>query len=306
MKLSVTYLITILKCGYPPSLEDDLQTLEYLNKLGFHYLEMEGLGREHGQRLKRNLSSYRKALSDNGVHIHNFCVVDPDLVSLDREKRAAAFDYFKEMAEIGCELGAETLHLASYAPPVEYLGRAPYQLDGGDYEFGVNTKIRIPDGFHWQEVWNTVVESTRMCAEYAKSLGRTIIMEPRVGEVICSVDSMIRLIQDVNCDAFKANFDTGHFCAQREDVCLALMKLEGQYANIHIADNNPQNVEHLPLGTGIIDWEEFFRILTLQGYSGYLGIDLGAKDDKQLEEWLLSSRDYAAEIAMKAGAELTW
>ena len=55
MKLGVTYLITILKCGYPPKPEDDLKTLEYLNKLGFHYLEMEGLGREHGERLKHNL-----------------------------------------------------------------------------------------------------------------------------------------------------------------------------------------------------------------------------------------------------------
>ena len=41
-------------------------------------------------------------------------------------------------------------------------------------------------------------------------------MEPRVGEVICSVDSMIRLLDDVNSDYFKANFDTGHFSAQRE------------------------------------------------------------------------------------------
>ena len=88
MKLSVTYLVTILKYGYPPKMADDIKSLEYLNRLGFHYLEMEGLGREHATNLKNNLSTYKKALADNGIHIHNFCSVDPDMVSLDPHKRA--------------------------------------------------------------------------------------------------------------------------------------------------------------------------------------------------------------------------
>lgn len=145
-----------------------------------------------------------------------------------------------------------------------------------------------------------------MCAEYAKSLGKVVIMEPRVGEIICSVDSMIRLLDDVGCDALKANLDTGHFSAQRENVCLALKKLEGRYANIHIADNDPRDSEHLPLGEGTIDWEEFFRILVQQHYDGYLGVDLGAKDDDQLERWLIKSRDYAVKAADTAGVELQW
>lgn len=306
MKLSVTYLVTILKYGYPPKSEDDIRSLEYLNRLGFHYLEMEGLGKEHSENLKKNLNTYRQALKDNGIQVHNFCCVDPELVSVDPKKRQAAYDQFKEMAEIGCELGAETLHLASFAPPVEYLGRAPYQLDGGDYEFGTSTRIRIPDVFCWQRVWDAVVESSRMCAEYAGTLGKTVIMEPRVGEVVCSVDSMLRLLDDVGCDSLKANLDTGHFSAQRENVCLALKKLEGRFANIHLADNDPKDSEHLPLGAGTVDWEEFFRILVKQGYDGYLGLDLGAKDDRQLEQWLLQSRDYAAAAVKAAGADLIW
>lgn len=306
MKLSVTYLVTILKYGYPPKPEDDIKSLEYLNRLGFHYLEMEGLGRQHAENLKKNLKTYKQALADNGIHVHNFCCVDPDLVSSDPAKRQVAYDYFKEMSDVGCELGAETLHLASFAPPVEYLGRAPYQLDGGEYEFGSKSLIRIPDGFSWQQVWDNVVESSRFCAEHAKSLGKVVIMEPRVGEVICSVDSMIRLLDDVGCDALQANLDTGHFSAQRENVCLALKKLEGRFANIHVADNDPVNSDHIPLGTGTIDWEEFFRILVQQNYQGYLGLDLGAKDDRQLEQWLIQSRDYAVNVAKNAGVDLIW
>lgn len=306
MKLGVTYLVTILKYGYPPKAEDDFKSLAYLQKLGFHYLEMEGLGRAHAENLRKHVKDYQRALSDNGIHIHNFCIVDPELVSLDEGKRLAAYDHFRRMAEIGSELGAETFHLASYAPPVEYIGRAPYQLDGGEYAFGSAARLRIPDGFCWQRVWDALVESTRFCAEYGKSMGRVVLMEPRVGEIICSVDSMIRLLDDVGCDALKANFDVGHFSAQREDVCLALMKLAGRYGNIHIADNDPRDAEHLPLGTGTVDWEEFFRLLVEQGYDGYLGLDLGAKDERQMEQWLLQSRDFAASAARAAGARLSW
>ncbi len=306
MKLSVTYLVTILRYGYPPKARDDFKSLEYLNRLGFRYLEMEGLGTEHAANLKRNLADYKKALADNNIHIHNFCAVNPDLVSLDKAKRMKAYDYFMEMADIGCELGAETLHLASYAPPVTYLGRAPYQLDGGDYDFGVKAGIRIPDDFDWERVWDTVVESAGFCAEYGRKLGRVVIMEPRVGEVICSVDSMLRLLDAVGSEYLKANMDTGHFSAQREDCCLALAKLKGRFANIHIADNFPVNCDHLPIGEGSIDWNEFFRILKLQGYNGYLGLDFGAKDSDELERRLLKSRDYCAQIAENNGISLEW
>ena len=101
------------------------------------------------------------------------------------------------------------------------------------------------------------------------------MMEPRIGETICSVDSLLRLIEHVGRDNFKANFDTGHFCAQRENVVLALAKLQGHFANIHVSDNDPRNTNHLPIGKGVIDWPEFFRVLKLANYEGYLGLDLG-------------------------------
>jgi len=122
-----------------------------------------------------------------------------------------------------------------------------------------------------------MVESCQVTAEVAAQHGRTIIMGPRVGETVCSVDSLLRLPSDVDMHNFKANFDTARLSAQRENVALALMKLEGQYANIHVTDNDPVNAEHLPIGEGTIDWDEFFRVLQLHNYDGYLGLDLGGR-----------------------------
>ncbi len=275
MRIGITYLYIIFRYGYPHSVDDLLKGLPEIRKLGFRFLEMEGLGTSHLAALDKARKSVLERLDDNGLEVHNFCVVDPDLAALDKQKRKKAYDRFKLGAELGDFFGAQTLHLASYAPPVRYISARPYQLGKG-YQFTNHTRVAIPRGFDWAKVWNTLVESCQTCADIAASHRKTVIMEPRVGEVICSVDSMLRLIEHVDRRNFKANFDTGHFSAQRENVPLALEKLRGHFANIHIADNDPVNPDHLPIGEGVIDWREFFRVLKMMKYDGYLGLDLGA------------------------------
>ena len=216
---------------------------------------------------------------ETDVHVHNFCIVLPDLVSLDRARQQAAMEEFRLGAEVAATLGAETLHLASYAPPVEYLEAKPYALGTeGGYEFASIPRLRLPADFDWNAVWQALVRGCQFCADVAAETGRTVIMEPRVGEVICSPDSQLRLIEHVGRANFKANFDTAHFSAQRENPVLALAKLRGNFANIHIADNNPVNTDHVAVGDGTIDWEEFFRVLGQMNYQGYLGLDLGLKE----------------------------
>ena len=46
------------------------------------------------------------------------------------------------------------------------------------------------------------------------------------------------------------------------------------YTDIHIADNDQASCDHLPLGKGSIDWENFFVDLKRHRYSGYIGLDL--------------------------------
>jgi sugar phosphate isomerase/epimerase len=278
MKIGITYLYTIFRYGYPHSLADAFRSLPEIRKLGFRYLEMEGLGPEHLRAVYRSRRRLVQRLDDCGLHVHNFCVVDPNLVSLDPKRRHKALDGFRMGAEVASTVGAETLHLASYSPPVRYLGSRPYQLSAkGGYHFAGVPRIRLPKAFDWEQVWRALVESCQACADIAAEHGKTVLMEPRVGEVICSVDSLLRLIEHAARPNLKANFDTAHFSAQRENVVLALGKLRGRFANIHIADNNPVNTDHVPIGEGAIDWKEFFRVLQSIEYSGYLGLDLGMR-----------------------------
>ncbi len=280
MKLGITYLSTIFRYGYPHRVDDALRSIPEIRKLGFRFLEMEGLGAPFLLALYRRRAELVRIAKDSGVHVHNFCVVDPNLVSLDAAPRAKALARFRLGAEIAAELNAPTLHLASYAPPVNYLDARPYQLGANKgYRFAGMSRVRVPRGFDWNRVWNALVASCQACADIAAEYGKTVIMEPRVGEVICSVDSLLRLIEHVNRANFQANFDTAHFSAQRENPVLALEKLRGRFANIHIADNDPVSPDHLPIGDGVIEWMEFFRVLKRMNYRGHLGLDLGMSPD---------------------------
>ena len=276
-----------------------MKFIPQIRKLGFRFLEMEGLGPSLLRSLYRNCKLLQQTAVDSGVHIHNFCIVDPSLVSLNPQRRAGALEKFKMGAEIGELLRAETLHLASYAPPVQYLNHKPYQLGGkGGYSFRDRFEVRIPKGFNWDQVWRPLLESCQACADIAAGYRKTVIMEPRVGKIICSVDSLLRLIEHVARPNFKASFDTAHFSTQREDVVVALCKLRHHFANIHLADNNPVSPEHLPIGDGVIDWKEFFRVLKSQTYRGYLGLDLGATPS------LVKDYRKSVERVRKIGADL--
>jgi sugar phosphate isomerase/epimerase len=298
MRVSMGYLYTILKFGYPHSVDDTLKSFPEIRDFGFHYIEMEGLCRENLEEVFKRRKEIRTALDDNGLHVHNFCVVDPDMTSLNTETREAALERFRLGCEIAAVFDTETLHLASYSPPVEYLQTPPYQLNGGVYELENVTRLRLPQGFNWERVWDTVVVSSRYCADVATDYGRTVLMEPRVGEVICSVDSLLRLIEQVDRPNLKANFDTAHISAQRENVVLAIAKLQGKFANVHVADNDPSSSEHLAIGDGSIDWKELLLTLHRFGYTGYLGLDLSAGEN------LIAEYKRSAERLLELGGEL--
>lgn len=301
MRIGITYLYTILKYGYPPTVEGELQALKEIRDMGFHYLEMESLGSDRVEILRQNKALFMEKLSEYGIHVHNFCVVDPELTNINPEKRKAAYDRFRSAMEIGIELGAETIHLASYAPPVSYIGKKPYAL-GEDYSIENTVRLKVPEAFDWNRIWDAVVESSRFAADQAAEFGKIVLMEPRVGEVICSVDSMLRLIKDVDRPNFKANFDVGHFSAQRENAVIALYKLKDQFANIHIADNDPVATDHLPLGRGSVDWEEFFTTLKRMNYQGYLGLDLSASDTLGTD--LIESAVFIKKVCSQLGMEV--
>jgi len=103
MRISITYLYVIFEYGYPHSMRDVLAALPKIRKLGFRFLEMEGLGAAHMRAMYAHRQSVAAALADNGLHVHNFCVVDPEIRSVDRLTRRTALNLFRRLRKISID-----------------------------------------------------------------------------------------------------------------------------------------------------------------------------------------------------------
>ena len=106
MRISISYLYTIFKYGYPHSVDDAIRSLDDIRKLGFRFLEMEGLGKENLREVYERRNELRNVLGGCGLHVHNFCVVDPDMVHVDPQIRQLALDRFQMGAEIAETIGS--------------------------------------------------------------------------------------------------------------------------------------------------------------------------------------------------------
>jgi len=272
IRLGVAYAYQIAKYGYPPSFTDLDQGLKELAHLGFRYTELEGLGKSWNDHFVRHRKRYVTMLGDLGLHVYNYCVVDPMLSNPDPHKRKKACGLYERGCENAAAFGAESIHLASYAPPLRFT-RRPYKL-GEQYNFKLDYRPTIPSHFDWNHCWSAVVESCCKACETADRFGLDVLMEPRVGEIICNSDSMLMLLKDVDHPRLKANFDFAHFTAQKEILPLSWIKLHPHIGGIHLADNNGKDVEHRPPGRGIVDFDTLLPMIAQSGYTGYIGLDI--------------------------------
>lgn len=298
IRLGVAYAFQIAKYGYPPSYEDLDRGLKDLSRLGFRYTELEGLGKGWNQHFARHRKRYCTMLGDLGIHVYNYCVVDPALVSLDARKRKQAYELYDQGCENAAAFGAESIHLASYAPPLKFT-RRPYKL-GEKYNFNLDYRPAIPKGFNWSDCWGALVESCRRACETADRHGLDVLMEPRVGEIICNSESMLMLLKEVDHPRLKANFDFAHFVAQKELLLLSWVKLHRYVGGVHIADNDGKDVEHRQIGQGIIDFPTILRLIAQSGYDGYMGLDLFVAKPK-VDRAFVEARQRLQQCIQQAG-----
>jgi sugar phosphate isomerase/epimerase len=298
IKIGIAYAFAICKYGYPPSFADLDRALADIARLGVRYTELEGFTRDWNAHFATERQRYLKLFDDLGLHIYNYCIIDPQLVSPDRAIRIRAY----ELYDIGCEnaaaLGCLSVHLATYPPPLIF-EQFPYEL-GKDYNFRLDYRARVPEGFSWEESWSLLVESCAKAAEVADRYGLDVLVEPRVGEMVANTEAMMRLLRDVDHPRLKANFDFAHLVAQKEVLSLSWDRLQDHVGGIHVADNNGCDVEHIQIGEGIVDWELILTQICQSGYDGYMGIDIFVPPD-QVEQAFSEARQRLIAMAERYG-----
>lgn len=297
--LSMCWLYAITKYHYVPTLEEILAAIDDAKRLGFRYMELEGVGPQL-HIVAREKAEIRRRCEANEVKLIDFVPVLPDTMSTDPEKRRMALEDFR----LGCELGAyfetgmvqaDTFHLPIHKEP-------PYDISK-DFAFSYRPpSVAVdPEFDFWRFFEEILVPSIAGCNDMAEEHGLKLCIEPRTWENISSTWALELLIREVGSKNLGAVLDVAHLAAQKMSPVQCVEMLEKRIFYVHASDSDFLTEDHLEVGTGSVDWEALLRALKKHDYEGFIGIDIGGKKElkPRLDVMYTNSKNYLEDLMKK-------
>lgn len=271
------WLYAITKYRYVPSFEEILLAIDDAKRMGFEYMELEGVGSQL-YLVAEKRAIIREKCREKGVILIDFVPVLPDIVSVEPEKRRKALKDFR----LGCELGAyfetgmvqvDTFHLPIHIEP-------PYDISK-NFRYAYKAPlVRVEPGFSfWRFFDEVLVPSIGECNDMAKEHGLKLCVEPRTWETISNFWALELLIREIGDRNLGAVLDVAHLAAQKMHPVLCIEMLGERIFYVHASDSNYLTEDHLEIGKGNIDWTNVLAALQKHQYKGYIGIDIGGKPE---------------------------
>jgi len=224
--------------------------------------------------LPERTTRWRKALTAAGMA----CVVEtgarhlldpavkhePTLVSSTAAQRERRIDFSRRAIDVAAELGATCVSLWSG------IGRDAAPLD---------------------TLWSRLVEGLAAILEHAASRGVVVAFEPEPGMVIDTLARAAELHARLGRPPhLLLTVDIGHMeCMGERPYAHHLGGCRRRVANVHVDDMLACRHEHLPLGSGDVDFAAAIAALSAAGYGGGLHVEL----PRQAHRWLETARESA-------------
>jgi L-ribulose-5-phosphate 3-epimerase len=189
---------------------------------------------------------------------------EPTLVSADPAARRRRVEFTRQAIDIAAELGAGSVSLwsglARDAAPAEAL-------------------------------WERLTAGLEPILAHAERRGMPLGFEPEPGMVIDTVARWAELAERLGRPAgLGLSIDTGHLeCLGERPAAAVLSPWVENIVNVHVDDMLACRHEHLPLGTGDVDFTPLLAALAAGGYSGGLHVEL----PRQAHRWLDTARESA-------------
>jgi len=119
------------------------------------------------------------------------------------------------------------------------------------------------------------IEGLVRIARVAEEEGVKILMEPEPGLLIENAHQFRKIMQKIDSDFVRLNFDIGHFYCVGEDPAQVVHELSDYIEHFHLADIADTRVHnHLIPGQGSIDFLSVFRSMDEIGYKGFVTVEL--------------------------------
>jgi sugar phosphate isomerase/epimerase len=117
--------------------------------------------------------------------------------------------------------------------------------------------------------------SFKIISDEAVKRGINIIVE-NVPGIFSSVEPLKAVLNSVPGMGF--HFDVGHAFVGRNRFNQILSAFKDRLAHVHLSDNRMRDDDHLPLGTGRIDWDEVVKAIKKSGYDGTFTMEVFSTD----------------------------
>jgi sugar phosphate isomerase/epimerase len=269
---------------------DPEAAIDTIGQLGFDGIELIATSRGDFKTFwtDEKVDRLKHKVEQNRLRVSQFAMFQPvveELTSPKRDEREQALDHF----ESGCRLAArfESPLVNIVAPwarqlsgPTSYLPRY-YDVEQGDKKFHIN----IADGFDWDEIWSTFVETIRGCVARAKAHGLRFSIENHTHTLLPDSGSLLRLWDALHDSAVGVNVDVGWIQLEREYPPVAIYKLKGHVMNLHMRDIDGLMRSFSPIGQGVMDFKAIIEALQKTGFDGFVSLEQdGHRGDPDMKD----------------------
>lgn len=266
-----------MRLGYSTNSIGDiapLDALPILRDLGYGSLAItpdRHLLDPYSSRIAAEIANWRSALATHGMA----CVIEtgarhlldplfkhePTLISPHRADRDRRTDFLVRAIDLAAELGAPVVSLWS--------GSA---RDAADEEI----------------LWQRLTTSLEPVLDRAAAHGIVLGFEPEPGMFIDTLARQALLHERLGRPGhLRLTVDLGHMeCMGERPLPTVLAARSAEIVNVHVDDMLACRHEHLPLGTGDVEFPPLLAALSSAGYSGGLHIEL----PRQSHRWLETAR----------------
>ncbi len=157
---------------------------------------------------------------------------------VDRKVKEITFSRFSKMIELGRVFEPKTI--------VFHPGYEKWKFDG-------NVGLWLRSSL---QTWSPLVER-------AQKMGLILALENVFEE---DPDPIKRLLMEMDSPHFRFCFDTGHHHVFSRTPLSLWVETLGEYlVEVHLHDNHKEMDEHLPMGEGSFDFDQFFNLLQQYG-----------------------------------------
>jgi len=270
-----------MRLGYSTNSIGDiapLDALPMLRDLGYRSIAItldHHVLNPFGPALAEEIDRWRRGLAANGMasvietgarHLLDPARKhEPTLVSADRVGRERRTDFLRRAVDIAADLGAACVSLWA----------------------GV-----VRDAADEHSLWSRLADGLGPVLDHAARRGVVLGFEPEPGMFVDTLACYGRLLDRLGRpEHLRLTIDIGHLeCMGERPLDAAVSPWLDRLVNVHVDDMLTCRHEHLPLGTGDVDFAPVLAALARGGYRGGLHVEL----PRQSHRWVECARESAA------------